>query len=245
MLRDWKAENEKRVSFIRDVLLDSGANGIVYGNSGGKDSTLVGMLCRQATENTLGLIMPCVSKSNYSTDREHALLVAEKYKIRTVEVDLGDVKTLLSENLGAAFNTIITSFALANINPRLRMIALYAVAQSLGYLVVGTGNRSEATMGYFTKWGDGANDFNPIGDLTVTEIYEFLEYLGAPQEIIKKAPSAGLWEGQTDEQEMGITYKEIDDYLLHGIASAENAKKIEMINSRTQHKREMPRCYCG
>ena len=132
----------------------------------------------------------------------------------------------------------------ANINPRLRMITLYTVGQSENRLVAGTGNRSEATMGYFTKWGDGAYDFNPIADLTVKEIFEFLEFLGAPRCIIDKAPSAALFEGQTDEQEMGITYASIDSYLLEGKAHSEaDTELIERRYNATAHKRRMPITY--
>ena len=133
--------------------------------------------------------------------------------------------------------------AYANINPRLRMTTLYAYAYKHGYLVAGTGNRSEAMMGYFTKWGDGAYDFNPISDLTVTEVYELLRYLKAPSEIIDKAPSAGLYEGQTDEQEMGISYAEIDDYLLYQKGSPSAVEKIEKTILRTAHKRNVAKNY--
>lgn len=242
MLRDWNAETEKRVEFIRNLLKDSGAKGIVFGNSGGKDSALVGILCRKACENTLGLIMPCGSKVNLTTDREHALLVAKMFDIMTEEIDLGQIKELFSQKLKEVFGDI-SPLALANLGPRLRMAALYAVAQSRGCLVAGTSNRSEMTMGYFTKWGDGACDFNPIADLTVTEVYEFLRFLDAPEGIINKPPSAGLWEGQTDEGEMGITYREIDDYLLYGKASPESIEKIKTAFVKTSHKREMPKKY--
>lgn len=242
MLRDWKSETEKRVEFIRKILNESGAKGIVFGNSGGKDSVLVGILCRKACQNTLGIIMPCGSKVNFSTDKEHALLIAKKYDIKTEEFDLSNIKELFADKLNDVFKNI-PSTALANINPRLRMITLYAVAQSKGYLVAGTSNRSEITMGYFTKWGDGACDFNPISDLTVTEVYDYLRFLNVPDVIIKKAPSAGLWEGQTDEIEMGMTYKEIDEYLLHGNASSEVANKIQTAYEKTHHKRLLPKKY--
>ena len=98
-------------------------------------------------------------------------------------------------------------------------------------------------MGYFTKWGDGANDFNPIADLTVTEVYEFLEYLGAPRSIIEKAPSAGLFEGQTDEQEMGVTYAAIDKYMETGEASAHDKEIIDRYHARSEHKRNLPKFY--
>ena len=127
--------------------------------------------------------------------------------------------------------------AKANIAPRLRMVTLYGVAAAEGRLVAGTGNASEAYMGYFTKWGDGAHDFNPIADLTVTEIYAFLRYLNAPKAILEKAPSAGLFEGQTDESEMGVTYAAIDRYLTTGEASEADRAVIEKFHARSEHKR--------
>ena len=118
------------------------------------------------------------------------------------------------------------------------MTTLYAIAASEGRLVAGTGNRSEAFVGYFTKWGDGAHDFNPISDLTVTEIYEFLRYLEAPSCVIEKAPSAGLFDSQTDEGEMGFTYAELDSFLLNGEATAETMEKIQKMHNKSNHKRE-------
>ena len=123
------------------------------------------------------------------------------------------------------------------------MTTLYANGQSRGYLVAGTGNASERYMGYFTKWGDGAFDFNPIADLTVTEVYEFLRYLKAPAAIIDKAPSAGLYEGQTDEAEMGIRYAQIDRYLLEGEADPKATEKIERAHSASLHKLGMANVY--
>jgi len=109
--------------------------------------------------------------------------------------------------------------------------------------VAGTGNRSEAYMGYFTKWGDGACDFNPIADLTVTEIYEFLSYLKAPDFIFAKAPSAGLFDGQTDEDEMGVTYGSIDDFLLTGETNRQDMIIIGKFHKSSEHKRNMPITY--
>ena len=127
--------------------------------------------------------------------------------------------------------------ALANIAPRLRMTTLYAIGAAENRLVAGTGNRDEFYMGYFTKWGDGACDFNAIRDLTVGEIYEFLDYLGAPKKFIEKAPSAGLFDGQTDEKEMGVTYASIDRYLLTGEASEADLAVMKRYHARSVHKR--------
>ena len=240
-MRDYKAEEQKRVAFIRDLLASSGAKGIVYGNSGGKDSALVGILCKKACENTVGIIMPCSSRRNFEEDKRDALAVAEKFGIEVRMVDLTGTRNTLVGALGEV--TTLCSAGLANIAPRLRMTTLYAIAASEGRLVAGTGNRSEAYMGYFTKWGDGACDFNPIADLTVTEIYEFLRYLEAPDVIITKAPSAGLFEGQTDEGEMGVTYRAIDDFLLNGKVSEADKKIIDRYHNASEHKRKMPVVY--
>lgn len=234
-MRDYKIEFEKRVSFIRTVLSESGAKGIVYGNSGGKDSALVGILCKAACENTVGIILPCTSKRNYDEDAADAKTVADKYDIETRTVDLTPVK---DAELGALNGAVdLNPAALANIAPRLRMLTLYAVAAAEERLVAGTGNKSEAYVGYFTKWGDGAHDFDPISDLTVTEIYEFLRYLGAPERIIEKAPSAALFDGQTDEAEMGLTYVELDAYLYGSEIPADKKELIERMHKASEHKR--------
>lgn len=245
---DIKTNVEKRVQWIKDILASSGARGIVYGNSGGKDCTLTGALCRMATENVLGVIMPCQSSSNYGSDRDDALAAGEKFGIAQIEVDLTAVKESLVAALGGELTPEGASdgaerSALININPRLRMTTLYALAQARGYLVAGTGNLCEATVGYFTKWGDGAYDFNPIADLTVPEIYDILRYLGAPEHIIDKAPSAGLYQGQTDETELGVTYADIHAYLRGGELSESMRRRIAAMESRTAHKRALPRCY--
>ena len=235
MLRDWAAEKQARVSFIQSVLKSSGAKGVVFGNSGGKDCCLVGILCRLATPQVTGVIMPCSSSRNFGIDRDHALLMSKQFGIEAVQVDLTEIKTAFVSAIEPL--SPLSGASGMNINPRLRMTTLYALAQSNGCLVAGTGNRSERYMGYFTKWGDGAFDFNPIADLTATEIFDFLRYLGAPPEIIEKAPSAGLFEGQTDEKEMGVTYAAIDEYILHGTGRPEDIAIIQRAHKATQHKR--------
>ncbi len=240
MKRDYQKELENRVEFIKSVLAESGARGIVFGNSGGKDSALVGILCKKACENTLGVLLPCESKRNFTLDKTDAFLVANKFNIESEIVDITSVK---KEFLNILPECTLSKDANMNINPRIRMSVLYAIAASKNYLVAGTGNRSETYMGYFTKWGDGACDFNPIKDLTVREIYEFLEFLDCPKEIITKAPSAALFEGQTDEEEMGVTYNAIDDFLLKGEVKKEDKEIIDRYHSRSHHKRRMPKVY--
>lgn len=240
-MRNYEEETKNRVQFIKDRLAEAHANGIIFGNSGGKDSALVGILCRMATENTLGVIMPCQSKQNYGQDTDDAVAVAEKFDIKNITVDISKAKETIFAEISEVCD--ISPMAGNNINPRLRMTTLYTIAQSKNYLVAGTGNRSELYMGYFTKWGDGGSDFNPIGDLTATEVFEFLRYLEAPLSIIEKAPSAGLFDGQTDEAEMGITYAEIDKFILTGEGTEEAKQKLISTNKRTAHKRRMPYVY--
>ena len=242
-MRDYKTEAEKRVDFIRGIVHSAGAKGIVFGNSGGKDSALVGILCKMACENTVGLIMPSGTRRNYESDKTDAEVLADKFGIETRVIDLGGVQSELIQSVGAS--TSLTESARSNIAPRLRMTALYAVAASENRLVAGTGNRSETYMGYFTKWGDGAYDFNPIADLTVTEIYEFLHYLQAPEFIFGKVPSGGLYEGQTDESEMGVSYASIDGYLLNGTVNDNDKAIIEKYHKATEHKRRMPTVFEG
>jgi NAD+ synthase len=223
-MRDYSEEYIKRVKFIKEVLSQSEASGIIFGNSGGKDSALVGILCKAACENTIGVIMPCTSRRNFNEDMKDGLEVANKFNIETITVDLTKPKEeFLSKIEGVIKSSVI--------------------AASQNRIVAGTGNRSEAYMGYFTKWGDGAHDFNPIADLTVTEIYEFLAFLDAPKCIITKAPSAGLFDGQTDEGEMGITYAQIDQYILNGTGDPQVIEKIEKAHAKSQHKRQMPITY--
>ena len=243
-MRDYKVEFEKRVEFIRERLAVSHCSGIVYGNSGGKDSALVGILCKAACDNTVGIIMPCAQPPQL---RHGPVTTAwkwpEQFKIETRTVDLTPVRE--AELAALEGVTELTDMAIANIAPRLRMVTLYAVAHAENRLVAGTGNASEAYVGYFTKWGDGAHDFNPIADLTVTEIYEFLEYLHAPRSIIEKAPSAGLFEGQTDESEMGITYAAIDAYLSGQPVSDHDKAIIERMHANSEHKRAPIASYKG
>lgn len=235
-MRDYKIEFEKRVAFIKSVLAESGAKGIVFGNSGGKDSALVGILCRAACENTVGIILPCASKRNYDRDTADANEVAQKYNIETRSVDLTPVKEAEIEAIKKA--TTLNDAANLNMAPRIRMMTLYAIAASESRLVAGTGNRSELYVGYFTKWGDGSCDFNPIADLTVTEIYEFLRYLEAPKAVINKTPSAALFDGQTDETEMGISYAELDSFLFGKDIAKDKKEIIEKLHKSSEHKRK-------
>ena len=235
-MRNYQEDYEKRIEFIRSRLEEAHADGIVFGNSGGKDSALVGILCKAACDNTVGIIMPCASKRNYGIDTEDGKELAEKFGIETRVVDLTPVRE--AELAALEGVTEVNQSALTNIAPRLRMTTLYTIGAAENRLVAGTGNRSEIYMGYFTKWGDGASDFNPIADLTASEVFEFLAFVGGPDSIVHKAPSAGLFEGQTDEDDMGITYAAIDHFLETGEATEEQKAILDRYHSRSEHKRK-------
>lgn len=237
-MRDYQKEFDARVAFIRDLVAGAHASGIVFGNSGGKDCALVGILCKAACDDTVGVLMPCASGRNFGSDTDDALTLSSQFGIEARRIDLTAARQAMLDALPAV--TEMTDASAANIAPRLRMTTLYAIAGSENRLVAGTGNRSERYMGYFTKWGDGACDFNPIADLTVGEVYEFLEYLHAPRSIIDKAPSAGLFEGQTDESEMGVSYAAVDEYILRGTGTDRDKAIIARYHARSAHKLRLP-----
>ncbi|SMB98252.1 NH(3)-dependent NAD(+) synthetase [Thermanaeromonas toyohensis ToBE] len=230
---------QKLVSWIQEKVKEGGCRGVVFGLSGGVDSATVAALCHRAFPKAcLGLIMPCHS---HPRDAEDARRVAEIFSIPVKTVLLDPVYDTLVEALtGHPYDPEKRSLALANLKPRLRMTVLYYWANELNYLVVGTGNRSELAVGYFTKYGDGGVDILPLGNLVKTQVRELASYLGVPKEIINKPPSAGLWEGQTDEGEMGLTYAELDHYLLTGEAPPKVAERIKALATGSEHKRRLP-----
>ncbi len=230
---------QKLITWIKEKVEKAGAKGAVVGLSGGVDSSVVAVLCKKAfPKNTLGLIMPCQSKES---DIQDAKKIATKFKIPYKIVSLDEVyNSLVHQLLESKLHSQPNKIALGNIKPRLRMITLYYFANLLNYLVVGTGNKSELTLGYFTKYGDGGVDLLPLGNLVKTEVKKLAKKLGIPEEIIKKTPSAGLWEGQTDEGELGFTYEKLDRFLLTGKASPELVSTIKQMEKGSSHKRKPP-----
>ena len=226
------------------------ADGLVVGLSGGIDSAVVARLCQLALPDAVvGVLLPCHSDPQDAAD---ARLVATHFDLRTMTVRLdapydaftAELNTELSalpENRQATGDETLR-LALANVKPRLRMTSLYFIANALNYLVVGTGNRSELAIGYYTKHGDGGVDLLPIGNLLKGEVRELAEELGVPRPIIDKAPSAGLWVGQTDEAEMGFSYAVLESYLRDGPGgvSPALALRIERLTRLSEHKRELP-----
>lgn len=231
--RDYKKIADNLVEWLRRKVDAAGAKGAVVGLSGGIDSSVTVRLAQKAFgENVLGVIMPCHSKSR---DAEDAEMLAEMFSVKHLRYDLSDVFDHFLDGLNST-GIEGSRLAEANIKPRLRMTALYYYAQSLNYLVVGTDNRSELKIGYFTKYGDGGIDLGPLGSLVKNEVKGLAQELGIPQEIINKKPSAGLWQGQTDEEEMGFSYQELDQYILTGEAEKEIKEKIDRLAEKNKHK---------
>jgi NAD+ synthase len=230
---------QKLISWIRETVSEAGGEGVVLGMSGGVDSSVAAVLSKRAfPESILGVIMPCHSNK---IDREHAELVSARFNIPVKIVILDEVFDGLIKALPDDGYYVMTKrLAENNIKPRLRMVTLYYFANRLNYLVVGSSNRSELSVGYFTKHGDGGSDLMPLGNLVKSQVRDLARYLDIPGEIIDKPPSAGLWEGQTDEMEMGLTYSELDRYLITGEAEKEIKDKIDFMMSQSRHKCRPP-----
>lgn len=222
----------KLVEWLRSSVREAGCKGIVYGLSGGVDSAVIAGLSKLAFgDEHLAIIMPINSNENDEID---ARLVIDKFNLNAVKVDLTDTFLEMEKVVEKGDNMM----AYANIKPRLRMTTLYYYAQLKGYLVVGTSNKSEFLVGYFTKYGDSGSDLMPLVDFTKSEIYQLARELDVPKKVIDKPPSAGLFENQTDEDELGFTYKNLEDYI-NGIKIEKNLEeKISRMIKNTEHKRK-------
>ncbi|MBT9135453.1 MAG: NH(3)-dependent NAD(+) synthetase [Firmicutes bacterium] len=230
----------KLVAWITKQVESANMQGVIFGLSGGIDSAVVAALAKRAfPSKTLACYLPCHS---HPLDREHALLTAETLGIKLIETDLTPIYEHLLGILGHGDDAVfaVPTVSLANIKPRLRMTALYYYASLHSCLVLGTSNLSELTVGYFTKYGDGGVDLMPLAGLVKTQVRELAKYLGVPEVIIAKPPTAGLWAGQTDEGEMGITYKELDEYILTGEADPHVKERVDALAAASSHKKRLP-----
>lgn len=232
-------EAENAINWIKEYVEKIGAKGVVVGNSGGKDSaTVIAMSTRAlGKEKVITIAMPC---NSIASDLEDAKLVSKTFDVPFLEIDLTTSYMELENQINKSLekrDTTLNDESKINIKPRLRMTCLYGVAQSLGYLVIGTGNLCESVVGYTTKWGDSGYDFNPIGNFTVDEVLAIGKYLGVPDKILKKSPNDGLG-GKTDEEKMGITYKQIAEYIETGKTDKSAMKIIERLNNSSKHKRK-------
>ena len=232
---------EKLLSWLEKYKEETKCEGVVLGISGGKDSTVVAMLAKKVWgDNVVGVMMP----NGTQADIADSIEIVEKLGLRNCTVNLADAFNALCAEIEEKASLEISRQARTNIPPRMRMTTLYAIAQTLGYRVIGTGNASEAFIGWTTKWGDGAYDLNPIAGLTCTEVMalgaSLAKEFGLDEKFARKAPSDGLT-GKTDEDNFGFTYAQLDKYILSGECDSDEVRaKIEKMHAASAHKRKMP-----
>jgi NAD+ synthase len=232
---------QKIIDFIRK---ETDGKSVVIGLSGGIDSALTASLAVKALgkDKIQALLLP--SASNTRDEMKLAVLIANLLEIKYKILDIEKILQVYLENC----DYFKTKLSVGNLKARIRMSLLYGLASTTKSMVVGTGNKSEIMIGYFTKYGDAGCDLLPIGDLYKTQVRALAKYMNIPQAIIDQAPTAGLWIGQTDENEIGILYEELDKIL----EAMENKKNLSNFNEaevqlvqkyikRTQHKRKMPK----
>lgn len=240
---DMEQKVNQIVKWLQEQVKQTGVKGLLVGLSGGLDSAVVANLIKRAfPDDSLAVIMPIQSNPE---DMKDADKTVKQCGIDYLNIDLTHSHQVLYESIKKELTTNQTwneqqdQIADANLRARLRMSTLYTIATNHQYLVVGTDNAAEWYTGYFTKYGDGAVDIQPIIDLTKQEVKTMATYLNVPTSVIDKQPSADLWEGQTDEEEMGTTYTHIDAYLLGEDIPMKDKKTIEALHQRTEHKRKI------
>lgn len=239
MIKKLDREVKEITKWIKNYVKEAKSEGVVIGNSGGKDcAVVIGLACKSlGKDKVLTVAMPCDS---IKSDIEDARLVSNSFGVPLIEIDLENTYKTLEIEIEKVikpkqkWREIESKI---NTKPRLRMTTLYYIAQSLNYLVIGTGNKCESVVGYTTKWGDNAHDFNPIGEFTVEEVLQIAEYIGVPDKIIKKAPNDGLG-GLTDEEKLGVKYKQITEYIETGKTEEKAMKIIQRKEKASMHKRK-------
>ncbi len=243
---------EHIVEFVADTVDDAGAEGAVIGLSGGIDSTTVAYLAAEALgpDSVHGLLMP--STVNAEADETDAERVAESLGIEYDTIEIGSIVDAFAD--AAPAHAAEDRRALGNVRVRTRAVLNYFLANAEDRLVLGTGNRSEAATGYFTKYGDQAVDCNPIGNLYKCQVRQLARDLGVPDDLVTRTPTAAMWEGQTDEEEMGLEYDDLDAILalhVHGPLSrhatmetleipADAIDRVVELYETSAHKRAMP-----
>jgi len=235
-----KEHSERIIEFIRNYFKDNKLGGVVIGISGGKDSGVVAGLFAKAlgSENVVGVTMPCHSQSTDATD---AKLVADKYGFKLINMDLTSVYDEFENQAKLLDDFVVSEDSEINLKPRLRMSTLYYLAQMYSkkegkpYIVAGTGNKCEIFVGYFTKGGDGVSDINVLADLTVDEVIKVGEAVEVPEQVLYKTPSDGL-SGKSDEDKLGVTYKDIAKVINDEPVDEEIKEKILRKHNANAHK---------
>ena len=243
---DAEKEVKNIVNFIKDYFNKNNLKGVVLGISGGKDSAVVAALFSLAlgSENVLGVTLPCHSNV---LDSEDALLVSKTYGFELINVDLTPVYDSFINEINAlgSFSEKELKNSNINIKPRLRMSSLYYLAALYSeikggtYIVAGTSNKCELYVGYFTKGGDSTYDIGVLNDFTVEEVIKIGEHLKVPDKIIHKTPNDGL-SNLSDEDKLGVKYKDIASYINNEKIDKDIMKKIEKLHSSSKHKFEIP-----
>ena len=243
---DVKKETENIIEFIRDYFKKNNLKGVVRGISGGKDSAVVSALFTKAlgSENVLGVTLPCHSAN---TDKTDAQLVADKYGFKLINIDLTPAYDSFIKEINKLGNYTDEELKNSNINikPRLRMASVYYLAALYSeikggtYIVAGTSNLCELYVGYFTKGGDSTYDIGVLNNYTVDEVIKIGEYLEVPDQVIHKAPSDGL-SGLTDEDKLGVKYKDIASYINNEYVEEETKEKILKLHNNSYHKFNIP-----
>lgn len=231
-MKNYEKKIETIVNFIKKYLEESKAKGIVFGISGGIDSALVGAIAsKYFKDNHLALTM---NINNSQKDVSDARLVISHFNLNHTDVDL--------ENVYKEFCKVVPNveIGLGNLKARIRMSVLYSYGVKHNYLVVGTSNADEFITGYFTKYGDSGSDIMPLVNLTKNSVYECAKLLNVPNEIIIKKPTAGLFENQTDENDLKVSYSTIDNYLEGKVIDQKDKERIEYLKSISEHKRNFP-----
>lgn len=233
------------VDLIKDFMKNNNVSKFYIGMSGGLDCAVVSALAKKAGAEVIAITIPYKAKESKTRSLaiEHAYKHCKQWDIPLYEVPLDKINDSLLNQVNIAQNVndkpLVSNdhtLAKANILPRIRMTVLYYVAQSNGGMVLGTGNLSEIIMGYFTKWGDGAYDFNPVEMVTKSEMFMIAKALGICDEIINKDPSADLWDGQTDEKEMGLSYRQIDRFIITGECDEKTKEIVRRQIKNNRHK---------
>lgn len=246
---DPAAEVRARVDFLKDYLRAAGARGFALGVSGGQDSTLAGRLCQMAVEQLVLEGVPArfvAVRLPYGAqhDEEDAQLALDFIDPQeTVVFNVKRGVDGLTEEFADATGSVLSDFGKGNVKARMRMVAQYALASEGALLVVGTDHAAEAVTGFFTKYGDGGADILPLSGLTKRQGRALLEHLGAPERFFEKVPTADLLDGnpgQSDEANLGLTYRDIDAYLEGEEIDAEVAERIGARFLQTRHKRAVP-----